>query len=84
MYTHLEKIAPSQNQFRFYSVSVVLNLFGEWAVVREWGRIGSRGGQRRIEWHASYKSAVEVLAGIKQGKERRGYVARPVQLDFPF
>ena len=84
MQIRLEKISPSQNQFRFYSLSVVLNLFGEWAVVREWGRIGSRGGQSRTEWHQSQLDALKMAKTIKLNKERRGYVARPVQLNFPF
>ena len=83
MHTHLQKIVPAKNQYRFYSVSVGQTLFGEWAVVKEWGRIGSKGGQRHTEWHASPERAFDALQVIKQKKERRGYVARPEQLSLP-
>lgn len=83
MRIRLEKIAPIKNQRRFYDLSVALNLFGEWALVKEWGRIGSKGGQRRTEWHTSAETALEALSAAKLSKERRGYVARPVQLWLP-
>lgn len=83
MQTYLQKIIPAKNQYRFYSVSVALTLFGEWAVVKEWGRIGSKGGQRQTEWHRSSESALDALLAVKQQKERRGYVARPEQLVLP-
>ncbi|MCP4781752.1 MAG: WGR domain-containing protein [Hyphomicrobium sp.] len=28
---------------RFYAMSVQPNLFGQWSLLREWGRIGSAG-----------------------------------------
>jgi predicted DNA-binding WGR domain protein len=40
---HLRRIDPDRNMARFYSMSVQPNLFGEWALLREWGRIGSAG-----------------------------------------
>ena len=83
MYTRLEKIDPAKNQRRFYTVTILRNLFGEWVLAREWGRIGSRGGQRRLEWFASLEGAEAALATLKHQKEGRGYVARPVQLLLP-
>lgn len=83
MHTRLEKILPAKNQYRFYSVSVMQTLFGEWAVVREWGRIGSRGGQRRTEWFSNLRDACEAQEALRRQKEGRGYVARPEQLWLP-
>jgi len=83
MITRLEKINPSKNQRRFYTVAILRDLFGEWVLTREWGRIGSSGGQRRSEWFVSLEGAEAALAKIKQQKEGRGYVARPVQLFLP-
>ena len=40
---HLHRVDPDRNMTRFYSMSVQPNLFGEWALLREWGRIGSAG-----------------------------------------
>ncbi|MEM1364057.1 MAG: WGR domain-containing protein, partial [Pseudomonadota bacterium] len=34
------------NKRRFYALSVQRTLFGEWALVREWGRIGVGGRLR--------------------------------------
>jgi predicted DNA-binding WGR domain protein len=57
---------------RFYKIDVQPTLFGEWAVIREWGLIG-RGGAVRS---APYGTASEVEAACDrqwQRKERRGY-----------
>jgi predicted DNA-binding WGR domain protein len=39
----LTRTDPAKNLYRFYVVSVAPTLFGEWSVVREYGRIGSPG-----------------------------------------
>jgi predicted DNA-binding WGR domain protein len=39
----LTRTDPARKMNRFYVVNVAPNLFGEWAVLREWGRIGSPG-----------------------------------------
>ncbi|QRG10307.1 WGR domain-containing protein (plasmid) [Xanthobacter dioxanivorans] len=39
----LRRIDPSRNMARFYMLTVQPSLFGEWCLVREWGRIGSPG-----------------------------------------
>ena len=69
MFVRLEKIDLAKNQRRFYTVTILCDLFGEWVLAREWGRIGSRGGQRRSEWFASPEEAEAVLAKIKRQKE---------------
>jgi hypothetical protein len=38
---YLEKVDPSRRMMRFYSIWIAPTLFGEWAMVREWGRVGS-------------------------------------------
>ena len=45
----LERVDPSQNMARYYVLSIEPTLFGDSALVREWGRIGSS-GQRRSEF----------------------------------
>jgi predicted DNA-binding WGR domain protein len=45
MQSYLEKHDPAKNQARFYNMVILPNLFGEWTLYREWGRIG-QGGQR--------------------------------------
>ena len=48
----LEKVDHGKRMARFYAISVEPTLFAETALVRRWGRIGTRGRQR-IELHAS-------------------------------
>jgi predicted DNA-binding WGR domain protein len=42
----LTRIDPARNINRFYVVQVMPSLFGEWTVMREWGRRGSPGTVR--------------------------------------
>jgi len=39
----LERREPARNRQRFYAITVTRTLFGSWAMVREWGRIGQPG-----------------------------------------
>lgn len=68
----LARLVPDQNMARFYRLDVQPSLFGEWGVVREWGRIGAS-GQLRTDWYrseAEARQAQETLAGRKR---RKGY-----------
>ena len=47
-------------------------LFGEWVLLREWGRIGSPGRVRR-DSHRSESEAVIALTKLANQKHRRGY-----------
>lgn len=71
----LAAIDPARNRRRYYSLSVQRNLFGEWSLVREWGRIG-RPGRLRAEPYPSAGAALDALAVIARQKRRRGYLAR--------
>ena len=42
----LTQMDPARNRKRFYLLRVGRNLFGEWSLTREWGRIGSPGRVR--------------------------------------
>jgi predicted DNA-binding WGR domain protein len=70
--TYLERIDRTQNMARYYRLSVVETLFGEWAMVREWGRIG-RHGQSREHWCSSKVDAVNQLRSRHDERLRRGY-----------
>ena len=41
--THLRRIDPDRNIVCFYAMNLQPTLFGDWALLREWGRIGSTG-----------------------------------------
>jgi predicted DNA-binding WGR domain protein len=57
---------------RFYAVSVAPTLFGQWALVREWGRIGSP-GTVRTDWFVTEDEAEAAREHLAQRKTRRGY-----------
>lgn len=73
MIVYLEKVAPEQNMRRFYRVSIAPTLLGEWALIREWGRIGSLRGQRMEEWFGASAGAADALARLVAAKRRKGY-----------
>ena len=77
---YLEKRDVSRNMQRYYRVSVAPTLFGEFAVVREWGRIGQRGGSRMECWFNEESAAIAAGQYMAAAKLRRGYHALPVQL----
>lgn len=71
---HLRRIDPSRNMRRFYALSVQRNLFGEWVLFREWGRIGS-GGRVKEEAFQASAPAHDALNRLARQKVRRGYLA---------
>jgi predicted DNA-binding WGR domain protein len=79
MQTYLEKRQPTNNVARFYRMSVMPNLFGEWTLYREWGRIG-QGGQVRMDWFSDEGQAVAALITLEAAKRLRGYWVEPQQL----
>jgi predicted DNA-binding WGR domain protein len=72
MTVHLTKIVPELNQRRYYRLHVEQGLFGDWALVREYGRIG-RAGQTRSDWFESKADAEQAETKLAAQKGRRGY-----------
>jgi len=72
----LDRSDDSFNMARYYVLSVQQTLFGESALVREWGRTGSR-GRRRLDVYGSDAEAGEALDAWLARKVRRGYRLRP-------
>ncbi|UOM37327.1 WGR domain-containing protein [Acuticoccus sp. I52.16.1] len=68
----LRCIDPMRNKRRFYTLSVQPTLFGEWALVREWGRLGSA-GRVRTDRYATAGQAIDALGSLTRAKQRRGY-----------
>ncbi len=68
----LIRCAPERNQIRFYMMGDTPTLFGEWSLIREWGRRGSP-GRLRHDPHRSVGDAITALLALKQQKLRRGY-----------
>jgi predicted DNA-binding WGR domain protein len=79
MQSYLEKHDTTKNQARFYTLVLLPNLFGEWTLYREWGRIG-QSGKVRMELFASEDEAKVALVSLEGAKRQRGYWLRPEQL----
>ena len=60
---HLERREPARNRQRFYAILVTPTLFGAWAMVREWGRIGQPGTVREAGL-ASEQAAATASASL--------------------
>jgi predicted DNA-binding WGR domain protein len=70
----LTRTDPARNMHRFYALQLTATLFGEWALIAEWGRIGAAGQvQERV--FAAPELAEAALAQRQHAKMRRGYRA---------
>ncbi|MTW18782.1 WGR domain-containing protein [Rhodoplanes serenus] len=71
---HLTRIDPTKNMARFYICDIQPDLFGDWTLIREWGRIGRPGTVRTT----TYSTACEAEAAYERQrlfKQRRGYAS---------
>ncbi|MCO5159170.1 MAG: WGR domain-containing protein [Aquamicrobium sp.] len=69
----LHRIDPARNMARYFALAIEPTLFGDHAVIRSWGRLGTQGRQM-IELHAEAASARAAFARHAGSKRRRGYV----------
>lgn len=67
------RIDPARNMARFYMLSLEPTLFGDVAVLRHWGRIGTQGRQA-VSLHATRAEAQKMLARQIARRRKRGYV----------
>jgi predicted DNA-binding WGR domain protein len=74
-YLVLDRRNPSANIARFYVLYIEASLFGDVALIREWGRVGTA-GRRNIELHDREDGAMEALETWLRRKQMRGYVTR--------
>ncbi len=70
--TVLYRIDASKRMYRFYRLDVQADLFGQWCLMREWGRIG-RSGQTRSLPFPTPEEAEAALDQQRRAKEKRGY-----------
>lgn len=70
----LTRTDPARNMARFYLLSVEPALLAGAALLRQWGRIGTR-GRTRVELFASEAEARQALMRLAAAKSRRGYRA---------
>jgi predicted DNA-binding WGR domain protein len=77
---YLTRTDPARNMNRFYIVDVTPTLFGEWAVLREWGRRGSP-GTLRLESYRRREEAQSAEQRTIKRRLQRGYNVRLDNLD---
>ncbi len=70
-----QRIDRTKNVARYYLLTIQPTLFGDAAVVRFWGRVGKRGGEKREMFSTELEAAIHFLA-LARKKHRKGY--RPV------
>jgi len=58
-------------------------LFEEWALSREWARVGEQGGQSMTAFYAEEGEALKAYDVLIALKVRRGYAALAEQLELP-
>jgi predicted DNA-binding WGR domain protein len=63
---------PARGMARFYALRVAPDLLGGWALLREWGRVGSP-GRVRADAFATEDAATAALEQLAQRKRGRGY-----------
>lgn len=71
----LARSDPACNMHRSYSLEFATSLFGEWGVVRHWGRIGTS-GRSRTDWYDDAQEAEAAFQDLLQAKRKRGYASR--------
>ena len=69
---YLHHVDPARNMARFYVLQVQASLFGEWVLIREWGRIGSAGTVKATPY-LTQTEAEDALTRLQRQKLRRGY-----------
>ncbi|MEP3047174.1 MAG: WGR domain-containing protein [Roseibium sp.] len=68
----LTRVDPSRNIARFYRLSIEPTLFGDFAVQRSWGRLGTWGQTRLSQFHDLDK-ALSHKDCLMNRKLQRGY-----------
>ena len=68
----LYRIDTAKRMHRYYRMEIQPDLFGEWCLMREWGRIG-RAGQMRAVPYPTPQEAADAIHRQRRAKERRGY-----------
>lgn len=69
---YLERHDPDKNLHRFYQMFVTPGIFGDWSLVKEWGRAGSPGTVRKA-WFDTEEEAWVAGLKLRAVKEKKGY-----------
>jgi len=69
---YLERHDNDKNMHRFYQMHIAPNLFNEWSLIHEWGRVGSSGKVHK-DWFETEEQAIAACKVIINSKQKRGY-----------
>ena len=50
------------------------NLFGQWVVLRRWGRVSAKQGQSLEQLCDDYEDGLQVFEAIEKRRAKRGYI----------
>ena len=68
----VERVDPETNMYRFYRLRLMPDLIGGVSLLREWGRIGTR-GRYRIDCFRDAGRAADAMVTLYRAKQKRGY-----------
>ncbi|MGF1615179.1 MAG: WGR domain-containing protein [Gammaproteobacteria bacterium] len=71
----LERRDSARNMMRFYALLVTPGLFGEWGLLRVWGRLGCKGQMRTARFRTKQEGEA-ALRTFERVKQRRGYLEK--------
>lgn len=77
--TRWERVREEGNQFRYYELALQQDIFGEWEVIRMWGRIGQKGGACARRVWPTYEDAHDDFVAETQRRVRRHYLLRDIE-----
>jgi len=69
---YLTCINPEQNKHRFYSIAVQDGLFGDFYLIRHWGRIGTK-GRSMSQGFDTLEQVQRQIDRLLQIRKRHGY-----------
>jgi predicted DNA-binding WGR domain protein len=78
------RVRPERNEFRFYVLLVAPTLWGTYALVRRWGRIGAEPRRERVAEFATLAEAQAALDAQVARREKRGYALVTQREALPF
>ena len=65
-------VKPEENRYRFYSISLGQDLWGNEVLVKRWGRIGGHKKENYI-WPDSQRELMDKIEEIKEKREEHNY-----------
>ncbi len=71
---YLTNIDPNQNRYRFYHITIQPGLFGNFCLIRRWGRVGSE-GRRLSQSFETINELNKEIQKLLRIKKRKGYMS---------